>query len=291
MDLSIVTSARNKDYGSDPSKGGRVFTGGLPFVDRFGLAVSHNLDLLARTDINAEWIIVDWCSPGDPLCMVDQLKPIFADRRVRTIIVGESVARAEGLIPATGFFEHFAKNVGIRRAAGRYVLILNGDVMLSEELLAAVVAQSVVDDDQHFFRPSLHRDLHPQTRDVIRTSHLDDRRCPDWMVSANYGGNFLMVSRTTMLSVAQGFDEVSPIHRNEYWHRSGMDGEILWQMHRQGVTLQHLPGAYDHLFHGKPPEGMSYNQDGYQNRADWGLINYATVEENGALRISACQKQ
>ena len=110
------------------------------------------------------------------------------------------------------------------------------------------------------------------------------------MVAANYGGNFLLASRHALVEVATGFDESNRIHREEYWHRSGMDGEILWQMHHKGIRLRHLAGGYDHLFHGKPPEGMSYNQAGYENLPDWGFVRYSLVPlAEGAWRLGGEQ--
>lgn len=285
MDLSIVTPCRNQDYGSEPTDTGKIAGGTVPFVARFKRSISADLGLLDRAGLQYEWIFVDWCSPDVPMHKVPELASIFTHPAVHPIIVDESVVAAEGMTPANGFFEHFAKNVGIRRSTGRYVLVLNGDVILSEPLITALCSQAIIEDDTHYYRPVLHREVHAVTGRVLSEVRLDDRRCPDWMVAANFGGNFFMVSRRTMLDVAQGYDEVNPVHRKAWTHCVGMDGEILWNLYLHGVTVRYFPAHYDHVAHGKTPEGGVYNQAGYRNKPDWGFINHHSVEEDGATRI------
>jgi hypothetical protein len=289
MDLSIVTPCRNKDYGSEPTDTGKIAGGTVPFTERFRRAVSFDLSLLDRVGLRYEWIFVDWCSPGAPMHSIPILSPIFVHHAVRSIVVDESVSAADGLTPPDGFFEHFAKNVGIRRSRGRHVLILNGDVVLSEPLVAALAEQALGEDDRHYFRPRFHREVHAVTGKTLSEVDLSDKRCPDWMVAANFGGNFFMVSRKTMIEVAQGYDEVNPVHRKAWTHCVGMDGEILWNLYLQGISVKYLEAHYDHIAHAKTPEGGFYNQSGYRNRPDWGLVNYVSVEQDGVERITPCK--
>lgn len=283
MQLSIVTAVRNKDYGGDVKQGGRIYNVGVDFVDRFHRAVKANAELFITHGIQWEWIIVDWASPGAPMWKNERVASMLTDPRFVNIVVPESVAAAEGLQPANGFFEHFAKNVGLRHAHGDYVLILNGDVILSNQLMHSIVEVLKSGDARHYWRPRLHVDVNPKTGDILKEVALDDPNVgDDACVAANYGGNFLLARRGTLIAIARGFDEQSHVHRIEHTHRSAMDGEILWNMYLQGVKVEYLDGGYIHLFHGKAPEGHVYNTKGYSNSRTWGLMEYDRYSRSGS---------
>ena len=53
-----------------------------------------------------------------------------------------------------------------------------------------------------------------------------------------------------------------------------MDGEILWNLYRRGVTLQFLEADYWHIEHGRPPHDDVYNKNGYTNKPNWGFVDY-----------------
>lgn len=286
MDLTLVTSIRNMDYGGDPKQGGRVFQTGVAFQERLRRAVKANLELLDDSAMQYEWILVDWCSPERPFCFDPRTDRLLAHPRIRNILVSEEVGRSEKLSPPSGFFEHFAKNVGLRQARGRYVLIVNADIVLDRALVDEIARVVQSEDHAHYYRPSTHVDVDPNTDEILKTVDLtakfdekwDKRWSNDGFLAANYAGNFLLATRRNLVEVAQGFDETNRKHRQEYWHRSGMDGEILWNLWRRaGVEVSFLKGGYTHLFHGKPPEGMEYNQAGYQNHPEWGLTRYPIV--------------
>lgn len=121
--LSIVVASRNDGHGGNIGKRMQLFVRGL-------------LDQTRRHDLRAELIVVDWNPPQDrpPLCDVLPA-PSPADRLImRYITVPPWIHaryRRSGDLP---LYQMIAKNVGIRRARGRFVLCTNVDLLFSDPL-------------------------------------------------------------------------------------------------------------------------------------------------------------
>lgn len=124
--LSIVATARNDNHGGDLL--GRM----QHFVD--GLS-----DQCARCGLDAELVLVEWNPPDDTPGLADALNwTRSAASRLRTRIIQVPPAlharfRYAAKLP---LFQMIAKNVGIRRSRGEFVLATNIDILLSEELMA-----------------------------------------------------------------------------------------------------------------------------------------------------------
>jgi hypothetical protein len=121
--LSVVTAARSDNHG-----------GG--FLRRFELFTGTLLELAARHKLAGELIVVDWNSPHGATPLERSLggrpSPHFAVRFVRVSPELHSTIKNSNLI---GFFQMIAKNVGIRRARGEWILATNCDVLFSDELV------------------------------------------------------------------------------------------------------------------------------------------------------------
>ena len=109
--LSLVVAARNDNYGGD-------------FTHRFQVFVNVLSGWAHRYKLDAELIVVEWNPPPDRPALREQIAwP--ADRgslRLRLIEVPQEIHRR---LPNSGrmpLFEYIAKNAGIRRARGRYVI-------------------------------------------------------------------------------------------------------------------------------------------------------------------------
>jgi len=96
------------------------------------------LALWNKHGLDAELVIVEWNPPKDRPCLKraltwpKSLKPGV----VRFIEVPETIHRRMANADKLPMFEYFAKNVGIRRARGSFILVTNPDVLFSEELIA-----------------------------------------------------------------------------------------------------------------------------------------------------------
>jgi hypothetical protein len=134
--LTLVAASRNDDHGGNTLYRTQIF------VDSF-------LEQCERHQLRAELILVEWNPPRDraPLAEVirwDHQNP-WVDCRVITVPYERHVfIRFGRVLP---LFQMIAKNVGIRRARGEFILATNIDILFSDELMA-VVAQKALRADR-----------------------------------------------------------------------------------------------------------------------------------------------
>lgn len=122
--ISVVVAARNDNHGGNMI--GRM----QAFVDSWiGQARQYNL--------SSEIVVVEWNPPADRASLMDDLRwpPDMGPCQVRFIDVPREVH--DGLPNAATIPLHqmIAKNVGIRRARGQFVLATNLDIIFSAELM------------------------------------------------------------------------------------------------------------------------------------------------------------
>ncbi len=122
--LSIVVTARNDDHG-----------GG--FLHRMQIFVNGFLELATRYRLSSELIIVEWNPPRDRPRLAEALRwPATAGPcAIRIIEVPPAVHRRYSYSGKLGLFQMIAKNVGIRRSRGSFVLCTNVDLLFSGELM------------------------------------------------------------------------------------------------------------------------------------------------------------
>lgn len=127
--ISIVVAARNDDYG-------------INFLGRFQNFINVLLPLLKDQAPQCELVVVEWNPPGDRPRLLHAVDwPAEVDE-IPTRIIEVGQAEHSG-IPGSdrmALFEFIAKNVGIRRAKGDYILVTNPDVLFSVELASALGA-------------------------------------------------------------------------------------------------------------------------------------------------------
>lgn len=266
-DLSIICANRVDNYEGDS-------------LGRFIDSVEYNCRSLKTSNINYEYIVVEW-SPIDQhyLYYHERTKHLFDEFNIRDVAIDPSVAKKEELHP-NKFLEYFAKNAGIRRSIGKAILVTNADIVLTQNMTDEI--KSLLDkglSKTNFYRPHLRTQIHPEDKKLLWTDELHNPAWADSIVCGCYSGDFLLTDRNVMINVAQGYDETNDGHRHGF--QNAMDGEILFQMHRKGVTLKFLESNYCHLYHSKERqyESRSYNQNGYENKKHWGFINYASLHE------------
>ena len=129
--LTLVAASRNDDHGGNTLYRTQIF------IDSF-------LEQCERHQLRAELILVEWNPPGDrpPLAKVicwDHQNP-WVDCRVITVPYERHVfIRFGRVLP---LFQMIAKNVGIRRARGEFILATNIDILFSDELMALVAQKA-----------------------------------------------------------------------------------------------------------------------------------------------------
>lgn len=120
--LSVIATSRNDDHGGD------LISRMQHFVDGF-------LEQCENYRLSAELILVEWNPPGDKPKLVEKLN-FPTDRQfslVRIITVPEELHKIFENSDKISLFQMIAKNVGIRRAKGKFILATNIDILFSND--------------------------------------------------------------------------------------------------------------------------------------------------------------
>jgi len=130
--ISFIVAARNDDYGGN-------------FLHRMQISVNSLLILCEKQSLNAELIVVEWNPPTKAPKLAEVLvwpKNIkFAE--VHFIEVPNKIHRKLPNSEKMPMFEYVAKNVGIRRSKGEYVLSTNADIIFSAELVSFLASKEL----------------------------------------------------------------------------------------------------------------------------------------------------
>lgn len=133
--LSVVAAARNDDHGGDLCRRMQLF------VDCIDC-------LCERFELAAELVLVEWNPPSDRAALRDVLTWPDGPRQcsVRIITVPAAVHQRFTHSDGLPLFQMIAKNAGIRRARGRFVLATNVDVIFSSELVQYAASSRLEED-------------------------------------------------------------------------------------------------------------------------------------------------
>lgn len=121
--LSVVVTARNDNHGGNMLRRMQIFVNGL-------------LEQCRRHQLEAELIIVEWNPPGNRPPLAEALTWQIENSPciVRFVEVPPHVHQQLNHSESLPLFQMIAKNVGIRRAKGEFVLATNIDLLFSDEL-------------------------------------------------------------------------------------------------------------------------------------------------------------
>lgn len=161
--LSVVAASRNDDHGGDPLVRTQIF------INCFARQCE-------KYRLPAELILVDW-NPveGRPgLAGVLQLPAEATCCQARVITVPAVLHDRIKYADRLPFFQMMAKNAGIRRARGRFILCTNIDIIFSDELMRHIGRQQL--DPAGTLRVDRY-DIH---RDIPLTFTLDETLAYAW---------------------------------------------------------------------------------------------------------------
>jgi hypothetical protein len=235
--ISLVLTGRNDAYGGD-------------FTARFFRTLRFNHEQLTTRGIAHEVVFVEWAPPpGRPL-LLDQIfdaVPALDRSACSWYVVDGQYHDALSLNPRLEYLEFIAKNVGVRRARGRFVLTSNCDVYLGRQVLEA------------FQRGALEpRVLYRAARNDLKLasdlSNLDwevledprnlagpvQRLKPPFMGSAT--GDFVLLDREAFHAIG-GFNEVYRVAR------IGIDRNLLVKALSFGLRIADIGGPVYHVNH------------------------------------------
>jgi hypothetical protein len=122
--VSVVVTARNDNHGGDMLQRMQIFVHGL-------------LEQCRRHGLRGELIIVEWNPPSDRPRLAEALSWPREDGpcTVRIIEVPPHAHRRYRYSDKLPLFQMIAKNVGIRRARGQFILSTNIDLLFSDPLV------------------------------------------------------------------------------------------------------------------------------------------------------------
>ena len=136
--LSLVVTARNDDHGGN-------------LLGRMQAFVSGWIEQARRYQIPSELIIVEWNPPAGRPGLIDALQwpDDLGPCEVRFVEVPPELHARYDHAKALPLYQMIAKNVGIRRARGRFVLATNIDILVSSEL-AEFLGKQQLDGDRMY---------------------------------------------------------------------------------------------------------------------------------------------
>ena len=283
--LSIVVTGRNDDFGGD-------------FNGRFFRALKFNHDELTRAGIAYELVFVEWRPIAGAPYLASVLEQEFSylgPSRLRSYVVDPTYHDALSLNPRLQFQEFIAKNVGIRRSSGHFVLTTNTDIYMSRGVLGCLASRSL---EEGILYRAARCDLKSHS-DVSRVDwdQLEDERNYDIInairppLFTNASGDFLLLDRNSYHRL-RGFNEVYRVAKIH------IDGNFCLKAHASAVPLVDIGWPVYHVGRGtfQAQAGLYRDQPGaapwgdrrwksdviYLNGPEWGL---ADAPER---QISAC---
>src|SRR5579862_1186662 len=137
--LSMVAASRNDDHG------GSLLRRMQTFVNAF-------LAQCRRHGLSAELILVEWNPSADRPRLAEALRwpQDLGPCQVRIIEVPPELHQRYQHADALPLYQMIAKNVGIRRASGRFVLASNIDILLNDEMVRFLAASRL--DPRRMYR-------------------------------------------------------------------------------------------------------------------------------------------
>ena len=257
--FTIVFSGRNDDFGGD-------------FNERFFRALRFNHESLSAAGVPHDFVFVEWRPLEDRpyLATVIVEQRLVPEHLLTSYVVDARYHDAFSLNPRLQFQEFIAKNVGVRRAAGQWILTTNTDIYLSRPILARLAAQTLEEG-------TLYR---AERRDIKSRSDLsaldwslleDERNCdvinrirPPFFTNAS--GDFLLMDREAYHRV-RGFNEVYRVAKIH------IDSNLCFKAHSCGVRIVDIGAPVYHVGHGTLNAQAALYRD-RPGDAPWGNIRW-----------------
>ncbi len=245
-------------------------------LGRLRTSLDNTATLAKAFKVPIEIVIVEWNMPGTFSGHPFEGVPV---RIIRTPSeLHSQVPNPHGF----KYFEWYPKNIGIRRANGRFVLSTNPDDIFSVAMFEYFAKQEL--QEGHFYRANRH-DTHdgavyrichatgvfpPGTPEETIRTQIAPGACkwsPD-MIHYNASGDFTLMSKADWFKI-RGNPE------RDYNH--SVDGQTLWLAHINGLKQIVLPYPIYHpdhvrtLNHAYAPPWDDKTPHTSQNNESWGF--------------------
>ena len=244
--LSLVVTSRNDDHGGDMNRRMQLFIDDLAWQ-------------CGRTGLDAELIVVEWNPPPDRPGLKDALDwPDGPDNlTIRLVEVPPHYHNRLENSDRMGLYQMIAKNVGVRRARGKFILATNIDLVFNDELMDFLARRELnpkcfylidrydVPDGVLADFPN-HETLLEYCRSNVIRVHRDERE-----IHANACGDFTLMSREAWLEL-KGYPEV------ELWSIY-LDGILVHMAYASGLRQVVLLDPM-RIYHAEHKKGWAVEQ-------------------------------
>ena len=256
--LSIVLTGRNDGYGGD-------------FLDRFFRTLRFNQRELTVRQIPYELVFVEWAPPANTPLILDRIFQDIPDldpQRCAWYVVDARYQQALSLNPRLEYLEFLAKNVGVRRARGRFVLTSNCDVFFGSAIFDVLERDAL--RPRVLYRAPRHDIELPADGTAIDWSVLEDpsvlagpahRLKPPFMGSGT--GDFVLLDRESFHAIG-GFNEVYRVAR------IGIDRNVIVKALSSGLSIEDIGGPVYHVNHTGSYRLNPTAYAGRETEAPWG---------------------
>ncbi|HEY2846047.1 MAG TPA: FkbM family methyltransferase [Bryobacteraceae bacterium] len=233
--ISLVVAARNDDHGGN-------------LLGRMQIFVNGWLEQARRYRIPSELIIVEWNPPADrpPLAEALSWPADHGFCEVRIIEVSRETHANYKHGKNLALYQMIAKNVGIRRARGRFILATNLDILFSDELAAFIGRQELRADRMYRI------DRHDVMSDVPPDARIGEQLayCRNHLIRVNRRDGTFEVTPdgSPVLSVSDIASPESGILPGAGWfspEQFGPLGCFRWAQEKVEILLK--PGARGQL--------------------------------------------
>ena len=273
--LSVIYACNNRSYGGD-------------FIGRTQACIDNLFHLSTKVGLDADITFVEWNPPADKPRVSQAINWQRKTLPVRFIEVPEQV---HNLVPnprKTLFWEMWAKNIGIRRATGNFILSANPDNIYSEELLARLNTL----EDGVFYRTDSY--------DTQDGKVFQIHRACESLVNGKPNGSpgFVKADENGKFQYPPPIGYIEPLHFNKsgdfflmartQWHEMRghpetdytvtTDGETVYLAAAHGWRQIVLPEPTYHLHHDHDerycPSWSDAKPHGHKNGPNWGFSDY-----------------
>lgn len=273
--LSIVYAGSNRGYGGD-------------FIGRFQACIDNLFKLIAKVGLDADIIIVEWNPPDNYPRISQVLNWKEKTFPVRFIEVPKEINDSIPNPNKIGFWEMWAKNVGIRRATGQFILSANPDNIYSEELLARLTNL----EEDCFYRTDCYDTINGKVFQIhCATASLIDGK-------PNGSPGFVVPDANGKFQYPDPVGYIEPLHFNKsgdfflmskknWYEMHGhpevpytvtSDGETVYLAAAQGWKQIVLKEPTYHVHHERDerycPEWSDHRPHGHKNGLTWGFKDH-----------------
>jgi len=252
--VSIIVVGRNDNYGGD-------------FSNRLRTTLDWNLSHIPHSEL----IYIEWNKIKDKPSDCTWIAERYTN--AKCYVVPQEIHQLFSQNSSMPVMEYLAKNIGIRKAATDWILMVNADVFIGNDVLRNI-NQLNINTAYATHYVSIKWDGKPLT-----DHHQQDKKnvvikFPAPQRLGSVVGNFILTHKNNWLK-ATGYDE------NLKNVRAGVDRNGLDQLLYLGLKTQVL-GSHYHLDH---PESIIHGMNEthgehhfknipYKNPENWGFINY-----------------